>query len=191
MSWVYFYFYQGFLSQTLTIHKTVGEGSGPSFYSTLPLPPAHKHWDNYLQLCMCDDYHVFLILALGFNRLLLDGIYHLIELPFDWLIDWWRSVCLFTWWIDSRSLLQRFDMETDGFELASPITLILQTDRLTKCVFGLRAFSVVRFQSVREMSYCRFERHLTEVLLIYICTNFWVSGCNIGLKSFGNGVRTK
>ena len=27
-----------------------------------------------------------------------------------WLIDWWCNVCLFTWWIDSRFLLQRFDM---------------------------------------------------------------------------------
>ena len=25
-----------------------------------------------------------------------------------WLIDWWCNVCLFTWWIDSRFLLQRF-----------------------------------------------------------------------------------
>ena len=172
------------------IHKTVGEGSGPSFYSTLPLRPAHKHWDNYLQLCMCDDYHVFLISTLGFNRLLLDGIYHLIELPFDWLIDDAVFVCL----LDELILGHYYSdltWETDGFELASSITLVLQTNRLTKCVFGLRAVSVARFQSVREMSYCRFERHLTEVLLIYICTNFWVSGCNIGLKSFRNGVRTK
>ena len=40
----------------------------------------------------------------------LDGIYHIIELPFEWLIDWWCNVFLFTWWIDSRFLLQRFDM---------------------------------------------------------------------------------
>ena len=25
-----------------------------------------------------------------------------------WLIEWWCNVCLFTWWIDSRFLLQRF-----------------------------------------------------------------------------------
>ena len=30
-----------------------------------------------------DDYHVFLIAMLVFTRLLLDEIYHLIELPFD------------------------------------------------------------------------------------------------------------
>ena len=45
-----FFFYQGFHSQTLTTHRTAGEGRGPS-YSTLQLPPAHEHSDIYLQLC--------------------------------------------------------------------------------------------------------------------------------------------
>ena len=72
------------------------------FYSTLPIPPAHEHWDIYLQLCMWDDYHVFLIATLAFTRLLLDENSHLIELP--------CNVCLSTWWIYSRFLLQRFDM---------------------------------------------------------------------------------
>ena len=60
------------------------------FHSTT----AHEHWDIYLQLCMWDDYHVFLIATLVFTRLLLDEIYHLIELPFDWLIDDAMFVCL-------------------------------------------------------------------------------------------------
>ena len=60
---------------------------GTIFFSTLPVPPAHKHWDIYLPIGMWDDYHVFLIARLVFTRLLLDEIYHLIELPFDWLID--------------------------------------------------------------------------------------------------------
>ena len=67
---------------------------GTIFYSTLPLPPAHEHSDIYLQLCMWDDYHVFLIATLVFTRLLLDEIYHLIELPFEWLIDDAMFVCL-------------------------------------------------------------------------------------------------
>ena len=33
-----FFFYQGFLSQTLTIHRTEGEGKGPSF-----IPLYHFH----------------------------------------------------------------------------------------------------------------------------------------------------
>ena len=36
---------------------------------------------------MWDDYHVFLVATLVFTRLLLDEIYHLIELPFEWLIE--------------------------------------------------------------------------------------------------------
>ena len=63
-------------------------GEGNIFYSTLPLLSAHEHWDIYLQLCMWDEYHVFLIATLVFTRLLLDEIYHLIELPFDWLMMW-------------------------------------------------------------------------------------------------------
>ena len=42
---------------------------------------------RHLQFCMWDDYHVFLIATLVFTRLLLDEIYHLIELPFEWLIN--------------------------------------------------------------------------------------------------------
>ena len=43
---------------------------------------------------MWDDYHVFLIATLVFTRLLLDEIYDLSELPFDWLIDDVMLVCL-------------------------------------------------------------------------------------------------
>ena len=66
---------------------------------------------RHLQLCMWDDYHVFLIATLVFTRLLLDYIYHLIELPFVWLINDAMFVCLFTWWIGTRFSLQRFDIE--------------------------------------------------------------------------------
>ena len=82
---------------------------GTIFYSTLPLPPVHEHWDIYLQLCLWDDYHVFFISTLVFTRLLLDEIYHIIELPFEWLIDD-CNVCLFTWWIDTMFLSERFDI---------------------------------------------------------------------------------
>ena len=84
------------------------------FYSTLPLRPALEHWDIYLQFCMWDNYHVFLIVTFMFARMLLDEFYHFIKLTFDWLIDWlidwWCNVCLFTWWINFRCLLQPFDM---------------------------------------------------------------------------------
>ena len=82
----FFFFLSGFFfSRTLTTHRTVGEGRGPS-YSTLPLPPAHEHSDINLQLCTWDDYHILLIATLVFTRLLLDEIYNLIELLFDRLM---------------------------------------------------------------------------------------------------------
>ena len=108
---------------------------GTIFYSTLPLPPAHEHSDIYLQLCMWDGYQVFLIATLVFTRLLLSEIYHFIGFPFDWLIDWWSNVFLFTWLFHSVFLLQQFDTAnwTGRFELASIITLVLQAKQVTMC----------------------------------------------------------
>ena len=40
---------------------------GDHLLFTIPLPPAHEHWDIYLQLCKWDDYHVFLIATLVFT----------------------------------------------------------------------------------------------------------------------------
>ena len=105
---------------------------GAIFYSTLPLPLVYEHWDIYLQLCMWDDYHIFLIATLVFTRLLLDKIYHLIELPFDWLFDDTMFVCL----LDELTLgfsYSDLTWETGGFEFASTISLVLQANRLTRC----------------------------------------------------------
>ena len=101
------------------------------FCSTLPLPLAYEHWDIYLELCMRDDYHVFLIATLVFTRLLLNENYHLIELPFEWLIDDAMLVCL----LDELILAFCYSdltLETGGFELASTITLVLQGNWRTK-----------------------------------------------------------
>ena len=102
---------------------------GVIFCSTLPFPAAHKHWNIYLKLCMRDAYHLFLIAALVFTRLLLDETYHLIELPFGWLIDYTMFVCL----LDELILgfcYSELTWETGGFELASTMSLVLQTNRL-------------------------------------------------------------
>ena len=54
-----FFFLSGF-SFTDTDDSQDSRGrEGTIFYSTLPLPPAHKHSDIYLQLFMSDDYHIF------------------------------------------------------------------------------------------------------------------------------------
>ena len=102
------------------------------FYSTLPLPPADEHGDIYLQLCIWDDYHLFLYAAFVFTRLLLDEIYHLIELPFKWLIDDGMFVCLLDELILGFSYSD-LTLETGGFELASTITFVLQAKWVTKC----------------------------------------------------------
>ena len=63
---------------------------------------------------MWDDYHIFLIASLVFTRLLLNEIYHLIELPFDWLID----NAMFVGLLDelfAGFLLQQFNMENQWF----------------------------------------------------------------------------
>ena len=124
-----FFFYQGFLHRHWRFTGQQGKRRGHLlFHSTT----AHEHWDIYLQLCMWDDYHVFLIATLVFTRPLLDEIYHLIELPFEWLIDDAMFVCL----LDQLILgfcYSELALKTGGFELASSITLELQTNRLTKC----------------------------------------------------------
>ena len=83
---------------------------GTTFYSTLPLPPAPEYWDIYLQLSMWDDHHIFLIATLVSTRLQLDEIYHLNELPFDWLIDDAMFDCLLDELILSFCYSE-FDME--------------------------------------------------------------------------------
>ena len=117
------------------------EREGTIFYSTLPIPPPHKHWNIYLQLCMWNDYHVFLIAALVFTRLLLNEIYHLIELPFEWLIDDAMIVCL----LDELILgfcYSDLTLETARFELASTLTLVLQANRLTKCASQPKCWNI-------------------------------------------------
>ena len=112
------------------------EREGTTFYSTLPLSPAQEHSDFFLQLCMWDDYHIFLIVPLVFARVLLDEIYHLIDLPFDWLID--DVVLIFVCLLDGLILnfcYSNLWRETGGHELASTITLVLQANRLTKCAY--------------------------------------------------------
>ena len=104
-----FFFLSGF-SFTDTDNSQDSRGmEGTIFYSTLPLPPAHEHWGIYLQLCMWDDYHVFLIATLVYQTATRwDLPPYRITI---WPIDWWCNVCFLTWWIDSRFLLQRFAME--------------------------------------------------------------------------------
>ena len=124
-----FFFHQDFLSRKLTIHTTAAEGMEVSF---IQLPPAHEHSDIYLQLCMWNDYYIFLIASLVFTTTRWDLPHYRITI---WLIDdVTLSFCLFAWWFDSGFFCcSNLRPETGGFELASTITLVLQANRLTKC----------------------------------------------------------
>ena len=76
-----------FVSRTLTTHRTAGKGGDHLlFHSTTS--NGSRTFRHLAALCMWDDYYIFLIAPLVFTRLLLDEIYHLIELPFDWLMMW-------------------------------------------------------------------------------------------------------
>ena len=92
--------------------------------------------------------------------------YHLIDLPFEWLIGVAIFVCL----LDELILdfcYSDLTLETDGFEFASPITLVLQANRLTKCasqLFKCTFTYVVSVSFTRCLSFLclslSFQQHL-------------------------------
>ena len=84
--WVFSY--QSFISQTLTTQKTAGERREPYFISLYRFHLLTNIHTYILQLSKWDDYHRFLIAPLVFTRLLLDVIYHLIRLLFNWFMMW-------------------------------------------------------------------------------------------------------
>ena len=104
---IFFFFLSG-VSFTDTDDSQDSWGrKGTIFYFTLPLPPAHEHSGIYLQLCMWDDYHIFLIATLAFTRLILDEILPPYRITI-WLIDDANFFfSLFTRWFDTRFLLQQ------------------------------------------------------------------------------------
>ena len=117
--------YQGFLSQTLTTHKTAGEWKGTIFYSTLPLPPAHEHSDIFLQICMRDDYHISCIYQTAARWYL--PLYRITIC----LID--HVMLIFVYLIDDLTLsffYSNLTRESGGLELPSTIALVLQVNIL-------------------------------------------------------------
>ena len=103
---IFFFLYQGFISQTLAIHRTAGEVRRPPFITLYHFQPLTN-----IQAFVCNlhmnDYHVFLITTFVFTRLLLKEIFHLIELPFDWLIDGTMFVCLLDDLILIKNIINR------------------------------------------------------------------------------------
>ena len=88
-----FFFYQGVLHRHWRFTGQQGKGGDHLLFLSTT---STRSWTlrHLFAIWRKDDYHVFLIATLVFSRLLLDEIYHLIELLFDWLIDDAMFVCL-------------------------------------------------------------------------------------------------
>ena len=104
----HFFFYQGFLSKTLTIHRTAGEGRGPFLFNSTTstrsrtlrhlFATLHVRWLSRIFNRNACIYHTATQWDLTPSRITI------------WVIDWWCNVCLFTWWIDTTFLLKRLDI---------------------------------------------------------------------------------
>ena len=125
---ILFFFYQDFLHRHWRFtRQQVKEGNHLLFHSTTStcsqtlrhlFANLHVRWLSRI-----------LIATFVFTRLLLDKIYHLIELPFEWLIDYAMFVCL----LDELILgfcYSDLTLKTGGFELTSTITLVLQANQV-------------------------------------------------------------
>ena len=181
-----FFFYKGFLHGHWRFTGQQGkEGDRLLFHSTTSTRSRTlSHLITTLQMRLL--YHPFLIVTLV-TRLLLDEIYHIIELPFNWLIDDAMFVCL----LDELILgfcYSDLTLETDGFELASTIALVLQGNQLTQS-----AITQHSYQLLKSAYYTNFFRlyntisHdcLSVVNILYFNHFQWLAGsqykyvCNI------------
>ena len=121
-----FFFYQSFLHRHWRFTRQQGKGGDHLLFHSTTSTRSQTLRHLFATL------HVRWLSRIFNTRLLLDEIYHLIELPFEWLIDDAMFVCL----LDELTLgfcYSGLTSETGVFELASTITLVLQAKRLTKC----------------------------------------------------------
>ena len=100
-----FFFLPGF-SFTDTDDSQDSRGrEGTIFYSTLPTSSTGSLTFRHLFATL--DVIIFLIASLVFTRLLLHKIFHLIELPFDWLMMWHQVFVCFRAHLILAFLLQQ------------------------------------------------------------------------------------
>ena len=139
----FFSFYQGYLSQTLAIHRTAGEGRGPTF-----IPLYHFRPLTNIQTRICNVACEMTITY--FNRTAC--IYQTAtqwDLPpyriTIWLTDWLMIQCLFIYlmnWIQGFCY-SNLTWEKSGFELASTVTLVLQANYKNNSHFQTRALGKI------------------------------------------------
>ena len=97
-----FFFYQGFLQRHWRFTRHQGKGGDYVLFDSTTSNRSRtlRHLFATLHVRWL---HVFLIAMLSQSQ---SQLYRITI----WVIDWWCNVCLFTWWIDTRFLLQRFDI---------------------------------------------------------------------------------
>ena len=103
-----FFLLLGFSSQTLTIHRTAGKGRRSFLFQSTT------------STCSRTLRHLFATLLVRWLSRIFNCnacVYQTVtrwDLPpyriTVWVIYWWCNVCVFTRWIDTRFLLQRFDI---------------------------------------------------------------------------------
>ena len=121
------FFYQGFLSRTLTIHRTAEEGGVDHllFHSTTWTHSRTFRYSFATLHVRWDDYHIFLI-----TTLCLPDCYSMrfTTLSNYYLSDWWCDVdfLLFNCWFPFRFCYNYLTWEVGGLKFALTIILVLQ-----------------------------------------------------------------
>ena len=112
--YILYFFYQGFLSQTVTIHRTAGKGKDSTRSQTLRHLFATLHVRRLSRIFNCNA-----CVYQTATRWDLPPY----QITICWLIMQFFGFCYsdLTW-------------KTGEFELASTMTFMLQANRLTKCV---------------------------------------------------------
>ena len=108
-----FLFLSGFSSQRLKIHRTTGKERKPSF---IPLYHFHPLISIEAFICnfACEMTSKYMIVRI-FNC---NACFYQTATRWDlppyripiWAINWWCNECVFTWRINTKFLLQRFDI---------------------------------------------------------------------------------
>ena len=126
--WFNFFFYQCFLSRTLTGHRRAVEVRGSSFISSTTSTRSRIFRHLFATFYVRWLSHIFNRIVCIYQTatrwdLSLYAInYHLIHVSF----------CLFAWWFDLILCYSDLRRETGGLDLASTNTLVLQANWITK-----------------------------------------------------------
>ena len=127
---LFFFVYQGFLHKHIRFTGQQGKGEDHLFFHSTTSTRLRTMRHLFATLHVRWLSHIF-----NRNACVYQTVTRWDLQPYRitiWLTDWWCNVCLFTWWIDPRFSLERFDMGNRCI-WTQAITLVLEANRLTKC----------------------------------------------------------